>query len=101
MKTMNYITSDDKELEKIIAESWYALAALAPWGLGEVLLIMAFNNGTIAEYLSSPKDRKAVLASHSYGIYAYKNKKEAKDAVWRYVRLEYKKPLKVAGVFTK
>jgi len=97
---MNYIHPDGKELEKIITQAWYAILVEAPWGQGEKLILAAFSNGFIAEYLISPLHEKAVLASSIFGIYTYKTKKEAGAAVMRYVNLEYKKPLKILEVFT-
>jgi hypothetical protein len=54
-----------------------------------------------SKYLISPSDEKAVLAASTFNIYSYKTKQEAKSAVMRLVNLEFKKPLKVLGVFTK
>jgi len=100
---MNYVTPSEKEFEQIIKESLFAVAANAPWGQDEVLVIMAIKKGGIIEYLVTPKHKGAVLADYSFGIYhtdkPFKNRKEAENAVYKYCNLEFKKPLKIAGVF--
>jgi len=98
---INYTLPSLVELQKIVRSAWYAILVEAPWGQGEKLVIVAFNNGNIAEYLISPSRKGGELAASSFNIYAYKTKKEAKAAVMRLVNLEFKKPLKVLEVFTR